>query len=129
MSARFGKEGCSLLGVEDIPRERTGSYGIVSPEDPKADVTQIRAIVEKPAPKDAPFVRRAATGIGRFFGYTAGAMMFRVASAKADGASMMSRKGRIVGMPSSVLPRSLFRTMNAYVCVTGEAAGSVTVNS
>ena len=43
-----------LLGVEDIPRERTGSYGIVSPADPKAAVTQIHAIVEKPAPKDAP---------------------------------------------------------------------------
>ena len=54
MAARFVKEGCSLLGVEDIPRERTGSYGIVSPADPKADVTQIHAIVEKPAPKDAP---------------------------------------------------------------------------
>ena len=25
--------------------------------------------------------------------------------------------------------RSLFRTMNAYVCVTGEAAGSVIVSS
>ena len=32
----------------------TGSYGIVSPADPKAEVTQIHAIVEKPAPKDAP---------------------------------------------------------------------------
>ncbi len=54
MAARFDQEGCSLLGVEDIPRERTGSYGIVSPADAKADVTQINAIVEKPAPKDAP---------------------------------------------------------------------------
>jgi UTP--glucose-1-phosphate uridylyltransferase len=54
MAARFGTEGCSLLGVEDVPREQTGSYGIVSPADPKADVTQINAIVEKPVPKDAP---------------------------------------------------------------------------
>jgi UTP--glucose-1-phosphate uridylyltransferase len=54
MSARFEKEQCTLLGVEDIPRERTGSYGIVSPADPQAPVTQISAIVEKPAPKDAP---------------------------------------------------------------------------
>ncbi len=54
MTARFEKEGCSLLGVEDVPREQTGSYGIVSPADSKADVTQINAIVEKPAPKDAP---------------------------------------------------------------------------
>ena len=54
MTKRFETEGCSLLGVEEVPREQTGSYGIVSPEDPKADVTPIRAIVEKPAPKDAP---------------------------------------------------------------------------
>jgi UTP--glucose-1-phosphate uridylyltransferase len=54
MTARFASEGCSLLGVEDVPRERTGSYGIISPADAKADVTQIRAIVEKPAPADAP---------------------------------------------------------------------------
>ena len=54
MTSLFEKEGCSLLGVEDVPREQTGSYGIVSPADPKADVTQIHAIVEKPAPKDAP---------------------------------------------------------------------------
>jgi UTP--glucose-1-phosphate uridylyltransferase len=54
MTKRFEAEGCSLLGVEEVPREHTGSYGIVSPEDPKAELTAIRAIVEKPAPKDAP---------------------------------------------------------------------------
>jgi UTP--glucose-1-phosphate uridylyltransferase len=53
MADRFEKDGCSLLGVEDVPRESTGSYGIVSPADPKAEVTQIHAIVEKPKPKDA----------------------------------------------------------------------------
>ena len=54
MTALFETEGCSLLGVEDVPREQTGSYGIVSPADAKAEVTQVHAIVEKPAPKDAP---------------------------------------------------------------------------
>ena len=54
MTARFEKEGCSLLCVEDVPRESTGNYGIVSPADPKAEVTQINGIVEKPAPADAP---------------------------------------------------------------------------
>jgi UTP--glucose-1-phosphate uridylyltransferase len=54
MAARFETEGCSLLGVEDVPREQTGSYGIVSPADAKAEVTQVHAIVEKPAPEDAP---------------------------------------------------------------------------
>jgi UTP--glucose-1-phosphate uridylyltransferase len=54
MAKRFEAEGCSLLGVEEVPREQTGSYGIVSPADAAAEVTQVRAIVEKPAPKDAP---------------------------------------------------------------------------
>ena len=54
MTARFEIEGCSLLGVEEVPREQTASYGIVSPADAQAEVTQVRAIVEKPAPKDAP---------------------------------------------------------------------------
>ncbi|MGH8764191.1 MAG: UTP--glucose-1-phosphate uridylyltransferase GalU [Burkholderiales bacterium] len=54
MTKRFETEGCSLLGVEEVPLEQTGSYGIVSPTEAKADVTPIRAIVEKPAPKDAP---------------------------------------------------------------------------
>ncbi|MEW6690741.1 MAG: UTP--glucose-1-phosphate uridylyltransferase, partial [Pseudomonadota bacterium] len=54
MTARFAAEGCSLLGVEDVPREHTGSYGIVSPADAGAEVTEVKAIVEKPAPDKAP---------------------------------------------------------------------------
>src|SRR6266436_2044343 len=54
MAARFETEACSLLGVENVPREQTGSYGIVSPADAKAEVTAISAIVEKPSPEEAP---------------------------------------------------------------------------
>ena len=54
MTKRFRKDGCSLLGVEHVPRAQTGSYGIVSPGNARSEVTQVRAIVEKPAPKDAP---------------------------------------------------------------------------
>ncbi|MCX7960459.1 MAG: UTP--glucose-1-phosphate uridylyltransferase GalU [Burkholderiales bacterium] len=54
LAARFRDEGCSILGVEEVPRERTGAYGIVSPLEPEARVTPIRAIVEKPAPAEAP---------------------------------------------------------------------------
>jgi len=54
MAARYAAEGCSLLGVEVVPRDQTASYGIVSPTDPDAELTPIRAIVEKPAPADAP---------------------------------------------------------------------------
>ncbi|HUN70572.1 MAG TPA: UTP--glucose-1-phosphate uridylyltransferase GalU [Burkholderiales bacterium] len=54
MTGHFEREGCSVLGVEEIPREQTGSYGIISATNPEAALMQVRAIVEKPAPKDAP---------------------------------------------------------------------------
>jgi len=54
MARRYEAEGCSLLGVEEVPREQTGSYGIVSSDNAGAEVSAVRAIVEKPAPKDAP---------------------------------------------------------------------------
>jgi UTP--glucose-1-phosphate uridylyltransferase len=54
MAARFASEGCSLIGVAEVPREQTGSYGIVSVDDPLQDVSRVRAIVEKPAPAEAP---------------------------------------------------------------------------
>ena len=54
MAERFAYENCSLLGVEDVPREQTASYGIVSTTEPKGEVTQVQAIVEKPAPDKAP---------------------------------------------------------------------------
>ena len=54
MVERFAYENCSLLGVEDVPREQTGSYGIVSPKEANGDIAQIDAIIEKPAPDKAP---------------------------------------------------------------------------
>ncbi|HZV55242.1 MAG TPA: UTP--glucose-1-phosphate uridylyltransferase GalU [Rhodocyclaceae bacterium] len=45
---------CSVLGVQDVPRADTRSYGIVASR-PLADrVEQVSAIVEKPNPEDAP---------------------------------------------------------------------------
>src|SRR4051812_31297415 len=32
MAALYQREQCSVLGVEDVPRDQTASYGIVSPE-------------------------------------------------------------------------------------------------
>jgi UTP--glucose-1-phosphate uridylyltransferase len=54
MAERYSAEKCSLLGVEEVPRAQTGSYGIVSPADARAEVTPVKAIVEKPAPEKAP---------------------------------------------------------------------------
>jgi len=54
MAQRFAAEGCSLLAVEQVPRDQTANYGIVSPTDEAAGVSAVRAIVEKPAPAEAP---------------------------------------------------------------------------
>jgi UTP--glucose-1-phosphate uridylyltransferase len=54
MADRFAAEGCSLLGVVEVPRAQTASYGIVSLAEPRAEVAAVSAIVEKPAPEEAP---------------------------------------------------------------------------
>jgi len=54
MVERFASEQCTLLGVVDVPRASTASYGIVVPADAHAAVTPITGIVEKPDPAAAP---------------------------------------------------------------------------
>ncbi len=45
---------CSVLGVQDVPREDTKSYGIVDARPVADRLEQISAIVEKPQPEVAP---------------------------------------------------------------------------
>ena len=54
MAQVFEKESCSLLGVEEVPRDQTQSYGIVTIDAMRGDVARIHSIVEKPKPADAP---------------------------------------------------------------------------
>jgi len=46
--------GASVIGVEEIPREMTRSYGIVGVDHSAGGSQEIHTIVEKPAPEDAP---------------------------------------------------------------------------
>ena len=46
--------GGSLLAVQQVERELTDQYGIVSAESPNQRLSRIHGIVEKPAPADAP---------------------------------------------------------------------------
>ncbi|MEG3788772.1 UTP--glucose-1-phosphate uridylyltransferase GalU [Lysobacter sp. CCNWLW3] len=46
--------GASVIAVQDVPREQTGSYGIVATDNFAGRQGRIRAIVEKPAPEVAP---------------------------------------------------------------------------
>ena len=54
MAQAFEKEACSLLGVEEVPKDQTQSYGIVTIESMQGDMARIHSIVEKPKPADAP---------------------------------------------------------------------------
>ncbi len=45
---------CSVLGVQDVPRADTRSYGIVKASPVAERLERIQAIVEKPKPEDAP---------------------------------------------------------------------------
>ncbi len=45
---------CSVLGVQNVPREQTKSYGIVATNHIDARLEQVTAIVEKPKPENAP---------------------------------------------------------------------------
>jgi len=48
------KTGGSVIAVQDVPREDTSSYGIVSVEPHSDKVSRLTGIVEKPHPEDAP---------------------------------------------------------------------------
>ena len=54
MAELFAAEQCSVLGVIDVPRAQSASYGIVVPQTDKVAVTPISGIVEKPEPASAP---------------------------------------------------------------------------
>ena len=54
MAEIFTATGASLLGVEEVPREQTQSYGIVTVDRMQGDTARIHSIVEKPRPADAP---------------------------------------------------------------------------
>jgi UTP--glucose-1-phosphate uridylyltransferase len=54
MAQAFEREGSSLLGVEEVPKDQTQSYGIVTIDKMNGDLARMRSIVEKPRPAEAP---------------------------------------------------------------------------
>lgn len=59
----YEEVGGNILGVLDVPREHTGRYGIVSPGAVRGALTEVKGLVEKPKPADAPSTMAA---IGRY---------------------------------------------------------------
>jgi UTP--glucose-1-phosphate uridylyltransferase len=50
----YGKTGGNLVAVEEVPREETSKYGVISPRSRKGALIEMSGMVEKPPPKDAP---------------------------------------------------------------------------
>jgi UTP--glucose-1-phosphate uridylyltransferase len=50
----FAREGRSVLGVQEVAREQTASYGIVKSTRIDERLESVEAIVEKPRPEAAP---------------------------------------------------------------------------
>jgi UTP--glucose-1-phosphate uridylyltransferase len=54
MADMYERFGCSILCVEEVPRDETNKYGIVETEPGPDGELRVASIVEKPAPSDAP---------------------------------------------------------------------------
>ena len=54
MADVYARKQCSILGVEDVLPSETASYGIVDAFEIEQNLLQLKSIVEKPKPADAP---------------------------------------------------------------------------
>jgi len=46
--------GGNMVAAMEVPRENTGSYGIITPGASHASLTEVKGLVEKPSPEKAP---------------------------------------------------------------------------
>jgi UTP--glucose-1-phosphate uridylyltransferase len=46
--------GGNMLATEEVPRDKTGSYGVITPGRMDGAATEVLGLVEKPKPEDAP---------------------------------------------------------------------------
>jgi len=46
--------GGNMVAVMDVPQDQTGAYGIVTPGDDDGRIVDVRGLVEKPRPSEAP---------------------------------------------------------------------------
>lgn len=50
----YKKYQCSIVAIEEIPKENTNKYGVVAGNEIEKGIFMIKDMVEKPEPKDAP---------------------------------------------------------------------------
>jgi UTP--glucose-1-phosphate uridylyltransferase len=54
MVAAYRETGGNIVCAQEVPPERTASYGIVTPGAAHGRLTEVKGLVEKPSPQDAP---------------------------------------------------------------------------
>jgi UTP--glucose-1-phosphate uridylyltransferase len=54
MVEAYDEVGGNLVAVMDVPREQTNKYGILAPGATKGRLTEVKGLVEKPKPAEAP---------------------------------------------------------------------------
>jgi UTP--glucose-1-phosphate uridylyltransferase len=54
MADAYEKVGGNIIAVEEVPREETRRYGIIDPGAERDGVIEIKGLVEKPDPREAP---------------------------------------------------------------------------
>jgi len=50
----YKKYHCSIVAVEEVPKEETSKYGVIDGETIEGNIIKVSDMVEKPDPKDAP---------------------------------------------------------------------------
>jgi UTP--glucose-1-phosphate uridylyltransferase len=50
----YNQHHCSIIAIEEIPRDETHKYGIISGEEIEPGLIRVHEMVEKPDPQDAP---------------------------------------------------------------------------
>lgn len=54
MVEAYNETGGNLVAVEEVPHEHTNRYGVLNPGETKGALTEIKGLVEKPDPSEAP---------------------------------------------------------------------------
>ena len=96
------QEQCSVIAVQQVPREQTGSYGIVATDAFSGRYGRISAIVEKPDPHVAPSTLAV---VGR---YVLDSRIFALLEATKPG------KGGEIQLTDAIAELLTERTVNAY---------------
>ena len=115
------KVGGNLVATEEVPLEKTKSYGIIAPGETNGALTEVMGLVEKPAAADAP------SRLGIIGRYILQPDVMRVLDAQEAGAG---GEIQLTDAMAKLIGRQPFHalTVNAERYDCGDAAGFVLAN-